>query len=140
MEYLTLNCRGDKILIDNAILQYSEVLRTYMKFINNGRIAETKNTEYYVNCTTKTMHELLDLLPDGETKDRNILRIADFLGFNEITEPKNPPFDDIMHDITFIQKHLICDLMKNKEASDKAFRLKENIKYVKYRTNNCQCK
>jgi hypothetical protein len=87
MDFLTFDCRGTKITVERSVIDASELLKAYCERVSNKQIKETPETPYIVNCSAETMHKLLDLVPNGTTNDVQVLKIADFLGFEKIMPP-----------------------------------------------------
>jgi hypothetical protein len=87
MNYIILNCRGVKITIDDEIIKCSKMLSTYQKNMLEGLYK--KEDEFYINCRSDKMHDVLDILPnEGQTQDEDILKICDYLCIDKITKNK----------------------------------------------------
>eukprot|EP01080_Neovahlkampfia_damariscottae_P001790 gene1790-932_t len=81
MELLTLNCKGTKIQVDKNIISISPMLSAYWEKAKQNKMLETKNDEYFLNCTGDTMNKLLDLLlcEKMSTTDELLLGLSQFL-------------------------------------------------------------
>ena len=81
MELLTLNCRGPKIQIDESVINNIGAISAYWDMVKENKMMETKQHEYYINCSAETMHELLDLILANNfiTCDLKIYQLAQFL-------------------------------------------------------------
>lgn len=92
--FLTLDCRGTHIKIDSSIIGESKELKVYWDRASSGKFGESELTPFFVNCTAETMHKVLDLVPAGHTDDEQVLKIADYLGF-DITPLPEPKFSEL---------------------------------------------
>ncbi len=127
MEYITLNCRGDKIVINNEIIDQSGVLRGYYNMIKVGNCKETLETEFYVNAKASDIHEILDSLPNShkykskrvtgffnidtqcetpEQKEKliNHIKIIKFMGFDSLLV--NTQIYDVRDEINLVKREL----------------------------------
>ena len=82
MELLTLNCRGNKIQVDDTVISQSSYLKSYLEIVVEGKMSDKKGDEVYLNCSIETMNEILDLifLGGGYSNNSNVIGLCDFLG------------------------------------------------------------
>jgi len=114
MELLTINCRGNKIQIDEETIKNLPTIEAYWNMAKDGMMEETKATEFYINCSVETMHQLLDIInTELYEPNENVKHLADFLCVTLPTiEIKENKSDLIRKKI--IEKHKKINFIENK--------------------------
>jgi len=126
MDFLILNCRGEKIVIDAGVIAYSEMLKNYSMIVKSGKMSDNKNDGFYVDCRGETVHKILDLLPNNATLDDEVLRVSNMLGFDKITKLRY--LSSIANKINSIKFMKIIDTCIASEINDMS-EIFSNIKY-----------
>eukprot|EP01080_Neovahlkampfia_damariscottae_P008456 gene8456-281_t len=139
---------GTKIQVDETVIELSDTLNAYWEMAKSCKMAETTETEFYVNCSAETMNKLLDVILTNkyETDDKTVLALSGFLCIDIKYEPTQNEIDKIQKKIDEINNYigryngqLFMIEGKNQELDAKIYNLEKKINggvEVSFKNNN----